>query len=195
MSSSNRNWQEVNFVELKLCSCIPSIKPFFLVVASCFPCVCGQNSQSKHINMMLTALSLKILSLVQTETAGKLQTVFEISLWSYIHSHKPAFIFSRTDAVDADFNLFILTQWWPQTMCYDQMVSFSFIYLLIILTRDRYFNIFWKRQDDTLEFVWYDLPIKPRETPIGIENLRMPNNFGLIYFTPKKMKKRDLIAG
>lgn len=144
---------------------------------------------------MLTALSLKILSLVQTETAGKLKTVFEISLWSYIHSHKPAFIFSRTDAVDADFNLFILTQWWPQTMCYDQMVSFSFIYLLIILTQDRYFNAIWKRQDDTLEFVWYDLPIKPRETPIWIENLRMPNNFGLIYFTPKKMKKRDLIAG
>lgn len=56
-------------------------------------------------------------------------------------------------------------------MCYDQMVSFSFICLLIILTRDRYFNIIWKRQDDTLEFVWYDLPIKPRETPIGIEKL------------------------
>ena len=85
---------------------------------------------------MLTALSLKILSLVQTETAGKLKPVFEISLWSYIHGHKPAFIFSRTDSVDADFNLFILTQWWPQTMCYDQMVSFSFIYLLIILTQD-----------------------------------------------------------
>lgn len=35
-------------------------------------------------------------------------------------------IFSRTDAVDADFNLFILTQWWPQTMCYDQMTEENF---------------------------------------------------------------------
>ena len=66
-----------------------------------------------------------------------------------------------------------------------------FLHLLIILTQDRYFNIIWRRQDDTLEFVWYDLPIKPRETPLWIENLGMPKDFGLIYFTPKKMKKRD----
>ena len=32
---------------------------------------------------------------------------------------------------------------------------------MIILTQDRYFFIIWKRQDDALEFVWYDLPINP----------------------------------
>lgn len=114
---------------------------------------------------MLTALSLKILGLVQTETAGKLKTVFEISLWSYIHSHKPAFIFSRTDAVDADFNLFILTQWWPQTMCYDQMVSFSFIYLLIILTQDRYFNAIWKGKMTLLNLFGMTCLLNPGKLP------------------------------
>lgn len=149
--------------------------------------------------MVLAKFQPKISSIFEPtglrNTFSETESAKESGILSNVfHSHKPAFIFSRTDSVDADFNLFILTQWWPQTMCYDQMVSFSFIYLLIILTQDRYFNITWKRQDDTLEFVWYDLPIKPRETPIRIENLGMPNNFGLTYFTPKKMKKRDLIA-